>query len=182
MPSDIQFHCFPRTKPPPPFALSVVKVFEAHAATISTRVLNKGLTSDGVLRVLAADLKAIGFEVETGKAKGSKIDRPVFFGPNGEPTLGYQIDGFHPGNRCGIEIEAGRAWMGNAIYRDLVQAMVMVDVDHLVLAVANAYKFNNKKLGKTVTSLDFKNAVEVADALYGHTRIGMPYGLTIIGY
>jgi hypothetical protein len=32
-------------------------------------------------------------------------------------------------------VEAGRAWMGNAIYRDLLQALVMVQVDHLILAV-----------------------------------------------
>jgi len=30
--------------------------------------------------------------------------------------------------------------MGNAIYRDLIQALVMVQVDHLVLAVSNIYK------------------------------------------
>ena len=39
---------------------------------------------------------------------------------------------------AGLEIEAGRAWMGNAIYRDLVQALVMVDLDHLILAVPQA--------------------------------------------
>jgi hypothetical protein len=60
--------------------------------------------------------------------------RPVFFGENGMPTLSYQIDAYHPEWRAGLEVEAGRAWMGNAIYRDLIQALVMVQVDHVVLA------------------------------------------------
>jgi hypothetical protein len=58
----------------------------------------------------------------------------VFFGENGVPELRYQIDAYSPAWKYGLEVEAGRGWMGNAIYRDLVQAMVMVQVDHLVLA------------------------------------------------
>ena len=36
--------------------------------------------------------------------KDQKIERPVFYGENGRPTLRYQIDGYHPGWRCGIDI------------------------------------------------------------------------------
>jgi hypothetical protein len=70
--------------------------------------------------------------------------------------------------------------MGNAVYRDLIQALVMVHVDHLILAVPNADKY--KSGGKTVSSSDYDNTVAVADALYGHTRLRLPYGLTVIGY
>ena len=72
-----------------------------------------------------------------------KIDRPVFFGENGIPALRYQIDAYHPVWKCGLEVEAGRAWMGNAIYRDLIQALVMVQVEHLVLAVSNVYRYQS---------------------------------------
>ena len=87
-----------------------------------------------------SQLETHGFQVEKGKVREQKIERPVFFGENGVPALRCQIDAYHPGWRCGLEVEAGRAWMGNAIYRDLIQALVMVQVDHLVLAVSNIYK------------------------------------------
>ena len=89
----------------------VVEVFRRNHSTISTPLLAKGLTSDEVLRVLASDLEGIGFQVETGKAHAEKIDRPVYFGENGVPARRYQIDGYSSEWRCGLEIEAGRAWM-----------------------------------------------------------------------
>jgi hypothetical protein len=131
----IRFTSFPQTEPPPSFIEQVTGAFKKSEERICTETLSKGLTSDQVLGVLAKDLAGLGFQVETGKSVAKKIDRPVFFGENGVPTRRYQIDGFHATWRCGLEIEAGRAWMGNAIYRDLIQACVMVDVDHLCLAV-----------------------------------------------
>jgi hypothetical protein len=104
----------------------------------------------------------------------------VFFGENGVPTLRYQIDAYHEEWRCGLEVEAGRAWMGNAIYRDLIQALVMVQVDHLCLAVSNQYRY--KSGGREVISRDFDNAVAVASAIHGHSRLTLPYNLTVIGY
>ncbi len=47
----------------------------------------------------------------------------------------------------------------------------MVQVDWLVLAVPNAYK--NQSGGKQSIS---------ADALYGHSRVAMPYRFVIVGY
>ena len=122
----------------------------------------------------------MGFEVEAGKRKDQKIERPVFYGENGNPILNYQIDAYHPEWRCGLEIEAGRAWMGNAVYRDLIQASVMVGVDFLCLAVPNAYKFNSSD--KAVVSKDYENTRDLADAVYGHSRVKLPYRLVVIGY
>ena len=70
--------------------------------------------------------------------------------------------------------------MGNAIYRDLIQASVMVDVDHLLLAVSHAYKY--KSNGRAVVSEDYRLVASVAESHYGHDRIRLPYGLTVIGY
>ena len=176
----VRFTSFPRTEPPPLFIPAIIEVFAAHRESICTTALMKGLTSDEVLARLRIGLLALGFAVEGGKLREQKIERPVFFGENGVPTLRYQIDAFHQGWRCGLEIEAGRAWMGNAVYRDLIQAMVMVEVDHLCLAVPNQYKFRSG--GKVSTSSDYKNTVAVADSLYGHSRVQIPYGLTVIGY
>lgn len=132
------------------------------------------------MSVLRGDLAELGFDIEAGKKHAQKLKRPVFFGEDGKPSRQYEIDGFHPEWNCGIEIEAGRAWMGNAIYRDLIQAMVMVDLTHLILAVPMGYRYLSG--GKPVVSNDYANTVSVADALFSHSRITMPYGLTVIGY
>jgi hypothetical protein len=176
----IRFTSFPRTEPPPYYIADVVNAFRLCGAEINTTVLDKGLTSNEVLASVRPTLSELGFEIEGGKTKGDKIERPVFYGENGVPALNYQIDAYHPEWRCGLEVEAGRGWMGNAIYRDLIQALVMVNVDHLVLAVANTYKFNSG--GKAVLSKDYENTIAVANALYGHTRMRLPYGLTVLGY
>ena len=178
--STIKFTSFPRTNPPPPFVSDLVNVFRQHEAKISTTVLKKGLDSDGVLAELRADLVHLGFDVESGKRMADKIDRPVFFGENGEPTLRYQIDAFHSDWECGLEVEAGRAFMGNAFYRDLIQACVMVQVNNFVVAVPNSYKYLSK--GKPMVSQDYNHAISLAETLYGHSRMRLPYNLTILGY
>ena len=176
----VRFSSFPRTEPPPDFVTEILETFRGCEARIATKRLSKGLTSDQVLAELAPGLLELGFDVEQGKRRVDKIERPVFYGENGVPTLKYQIDAYHPKWRCGLEVEAGRAWMGNAVYRDLIQALIMVQVDHLVLAVPNAYKY--KTGGRPVESSDYENTVDVAEALYGHSRVKMPYGLTVLGY
>jgi hypothetical protein len=129
------------------------------------------------MSLLRKDLMAIGFDVEDGS---HRIERPVFFGENGVPTVNYRVDAYHAEWQCGMEIEAGRSWMGNAVYRDIVQALVMTQVHHLVLAVPNVYRYSSS--GKKISSEDYKHSKDLLDALYGHSRIMMPYGLTLIGY
>lgn len=70
--------------------------------------------------------------------------------------------------------------MGNAVYRDLIQALVMVQVEVLAIAVPNAYRYFSS--GKTMVSKDYENLVNVAATLYGHTRFQFPYRLLVIGY
>ena len=171
---------FPKTEPPPIFARELAGIFSKHEQLCGTRGLAKGLTSNQVLMIIHDDLVALGFQVEAGKQKADKIQRPVFFGESGEATLKYEIDAYHPEWRCGLEVEAGRAWMGNAIYRDLIQGLVMVQVDVLVLAVPNAYKY--KSGGRTVSSSDYNNTISVAETLFSHTRVRLPYALLVIGY
>lgn len=178
--STIRFSTFPRTKVPPPFSDAIAEVFRKHETRISTSRLTKGLRSDSVLQILMPELVELGFEVETGKRNADKIERPVFFGEGGVPTVRYEIDAYHPKWRCGLEVEAGRAWMGNAVYRDLIQASVMVDVDYLCVAVPITYKFRSG--GKTKISRDYDHTVSLAEAVFGHSRIQLPYGLIVMGY
>lgn len=172
----IRYTSFPRTTPTPQIVRDAVRVFEMHDENIGQASKTKGFGSDAVLSLLANDLVEIGFEVERSKAKEDKIYRPVFFGENGKPSLQYQVDAYHNEYRCGLEVEAGRGIQGGAVYRDLIQAMVMIEVDHLCLAMLNRYEFSKSY------SNDYDKAVDIAEALYGHDRIVMPYGLTVIGY
>ena len=176
----IRYICFPRTEPPPHFVEDIASIFRKYEHKIGTLHLSKGLTSDQVLATIRDALVALGFDVEAGKRKAEKIERPVFFGENGYPTLRYEVDAYHAGWHCGLEVEAGRALMGNAVYRDLIQALVMVQVDVLVLAVPNAYKY--KSSGRLATSNDYEKTVRVAETLYSHSRFDFPYRLVVIGY
>ena len=56
----------------------------------------------------------------------------------------------------------------------------MVDMDILVLAVPNTYKYVNQK--RNVISHDYDNTVRLAHTLYGHSRMRLPYSLIVIGY
>ena len=176
MENEINHIHFPRTKPPPSYTEDLVSAFKKHLTEIGTLGQDDGLRSDEVLGTLCPSLKDLGFEVEEGKKSEDKIKRPVFFGEGGKPTLKYEVDAYHRGWNCGLEVEAGRAWQGNAIYRDLIQAMVVVKVDVLALAVPNLYKW------KTGSNPDFKKTKSVLEALYGHSRVSLPYRLLLIGY
>ena len=176
----VRFSTFPRTQMPPPFISTVVDVFGNHSTEIGTADRAKGLNSDGVLAILRSDLIKLGFSVEAGKRTKDKIKRPVFFGENAQPDLQYEVDAWHPQWRAGLEVEAGRAWMGNAVYRDLIQALVMVEMDYLILAVPQLYRYRSG--GKETASRDYTHTVSVAQALYGHSRIDMPFSLCVIGY
>lgn len=176
----IRFSTFPRTQPPPHFVSKVIERFEQNEPKIGTVDPTMKLTSNKLLAVIRHDLIELGFEVEGGARAQDKINRPVFFGENAEPDLEYQIDAWHPEWFVGLEIEAGRACMGNAIYRDLVQALVMVDMKHLILAVPQFYRYKRKS-GPT-SSQDYKKTVSVAQALYAHSRVEIPFSLCVIGY
>ena len=173
----IHFTSFPRTEPPPSFVAEIVGVFRAHEQAIATETLSKHLKSDEVLGILRDDLVQLGFNVESGKRREEKIARPVFFGEDGTATLRFEVDAYHAEWECGLEIEATRAIRGGALYRDLIQALVMVKVNHLCIGVPNFIQW-----GKGNRSRPYDEASHTADALYGHSRIRFPYGLTLIGY
>ena len=94
--------------------------------------------------MLTPGLVSLGFAVEEGKTKIGKLPRPVFFGDEGEYLRTYEIDTFEPERGIALEVEARRATMGNAIYRDLIQASLMVDANFLVLAVPVEYRYLSK--------------------------------------
>lgn len=173
---------FPRTRESPKVLQGVVAAFDAHQAEIATDIIPKGLASDQVLRVISPELKNLGFEVEAGKRASQKIKVPVLFGEGGGIDLHYEMDAFHHELGCGLEIEAGRAVSGgNAIYRDLFQAIVMPRVRTLIVAVPLLYR-SNARLAKGKGEPCYEKCVSIADTLYSHQRVSMPFELGIVGY
>lgn len=72
--------------------------------------------------------------------------------------------------RC--EIEAGRGTQGNAIYRDLIQTSLLIDVRFLALAVLIEYRF--KSGAKTITSTVYRKTISLLDATYASDKLRLP--------
>jgi hypothetical protein len=128
----------------PAWVTPLVDVFAAARAEIDSAVEHAGrMESDDVLRSITSGLSALGFAIELGKTKAKKLPRPVFFGDEGTFLRTYEIDAFEPQNGIALEVEAGRATMGNAVYRHLIQASLMVDARFLALAVPVEYRYRS---------------------------------------
>lgn len=158
----------------------MVGVFEAHRAEIDSKVVHQQrMQSDDVLRVISGGLDALGFHVERGKNKQGKLPRPVFFGDRGSYLRTYEIDAFHEEQGIALEVEAGRATMGNAIYRDLIQASLIVDARYLALAVPVEYRYGDRPTKEP----SYAKTYSVVEAIYGSRRLSLPFqGLLLIGY
>lgn len=176
--SPIRYRAYPRTEPPPQFAEEIAAVFRRHSDAISPRAV-ADLTTHQVLEILRDDLEDLGFEVEKGKRKGDKIERPVFFGDCGQPTLKIEVDAYHPGWKCELEVEARPASIGTAVFRSIVQAMVMVEVETLVLVVPTNHPYEDATPNAAMT---YEQAIGIAEILYGHGRFRLPYSLVVLGY
>ena len=83
----IRFTSLPKTQPPAAIIGKVVAVFRDQEASFATKVVNEALDSNGVLSILRPGLVKLGFHVGESKYKAGQIDRPVFYGENGVPTL-----------------------------------------------------------------------------------------------
>jgi hypothetical protein len=173
---------FPSASPPPQWVGALIGVFAACQPSIDSRVEHPTrMESDAVLAQLRPGLQDAGYAVEQGKKAAGKLHRPVFFGDEGTYLRRYEIDAFHPDHGLALEVEAGRATMGNAIYRDLIQASLMVDVRVLALAVPLEYRYRNGS--KTTREPSYAKTYSVVEALYGSPRLRLPFeGTLLIGY
>jgi hypothetical protein len=171
---------FPSYAAPPAWVADVVGVFTASRSQIDSAVVHaKRMESNDVLGVIAGDLRTLGFEVEQGKQKAGKLPRPVFFGDEGTFLRTYEIDAFEPEEGIALEVEAGRATMGNAVYRDLIQGSLMVDARFLVLAVPIEYRYGPRPTREP----SYTKTYSVVEAIYGSPRLNLPFeGLLLLGY
>jgi hypothetical protein len=131
------------------------------------------LNSDGVLKIIAADLKALGFSVEESKAQTDKIKVPVLFSLNNRIDKFFDADAVSADGKIVLEVEAGRAYVNNQFLKDVFQACMMPSVDYLMLAVCNDYRGND----------DFSKIFQFFETLYINGRLQLPLkGIVLIGY
>lgn len=89
------------------------------------------------------------------------------------------VDAFHDGSGIALEVEAGRAWNGNAIYRDLIRASLLLDARFLALALPIAYKPASAKTAIPA----YRYSQELLDAIYASERLRLPLdGVLLVGY
>ena len=132
------------------------------------------LPSDGVLAEVRPGLLNLGFEVESGKHRAEKIVRPVLFGPGGTPERTFEADAFHREARLVLEVEAGRGVTNYQFLKDLFQACMMQDAEHLMIAVRNKYRVSH----------DYDKVVSFFDTPYASGRLELPLStvVTVVGY
>ena len=172
---------FPAFSPPPQWVEPLIEIFRTHRNKIDSLVVHdEPMKSNDVLAVIADDLEdKVEFQVERGKKKPGKLHRPVFFGDRGSYLRAYEIDAFQKDLGIALEVEAGRATMGNAIYRDLIQASLIVDARFLALAVPLEYRYGEKPTKEP----SYAKTYSVVEAIYGSRRLMLPFeGLLLIGY
>ncbi len=169
---------FPRNERSPEWVAPFVAVMGAAEADISTPAGGR-LESDAVLLKLVPGLAQLGYTVEKGKKAVDKIDRPVLFGEGGKAEVTMEVDAFHDGLGVAVEVEAGRSWNGNAVYRDIVRTALLLDARYLALLVPIAYK--PPSLKRAIPSYDYTRGL--LDAIYASQRLHLPFeGVLLVGY
>jgi len=168
----IAWQCFPKSKECPRFLLQVLDVFKARITEINSAG-HEGQASNDVLAHLREGFEALGFKVETGKGKSEKIKVPVLYGKNGTVEKYFEADAHNPIEKVVIEVEAGRGVTNYQFLKDLFQASVMQDVDHLVIAVRQDYRGSD----------DFEKVITFMETLYASDRLILPLkAIVIVGY
>lgn len=167
----LKYQLFPRSFGITPEVESVIKCFEKNYEKIKSPENN--LNSDGVLKEISKDLKALLFNVEQSKAKEDKIKVPVLFSLNNKIDKFFDADAVSENGKIVIEVEAGRAYVNNQFLKDVFQACMMPSVDYLILAVRNNYRGND----------DFSKIFQFFETLYINGRLQLPLkGIVLIGY
>ncbi|MCF0122116.1 MAG: hypothetical protein HUJ74_02750, partial [Lachnospiraceae bacterium] len=174
----INYQFFPRSRGVSKEIKKIVECFEKIHSKIDTD--NHQLKSNDVLALVAPGLESMGFKVEHGKGKEEKISVPVLFGLQNDIDKCFFADALSDDGKIVIEVEAGRAVRNNQFLKDIFQACMMYEVEVLILAVCNKYKFNNN--GKHCIAEDFKSVYTFLETLYVSNRLQLPLkGILLIG-
>jgi hypothetical protein len=167
----IRFQFFPRSRGIDDRIEKIINCFKKHSDSIESPKNN--LLSNEVLEIVRSDLQEIGFEVETGKARGEKINVPVLFGLDNGIDKYFNADALSTDGKIVMEVEAGRAVDNNQFLKDIFQACMMYEVQHLFLAVRNDYRGGD----------DFTKIYAFLETLYISNRLHLPLkGIVLLGY
>lgn len=172
----INFQFFPRSRGLDPEMEKIVNVFRRVDESSHAQ-----MRSNDMLALVRPHLEEIGFRVERGKHKSEKIDVPVLFGENNEVDKSFWADALNEDKKIVLEVEAGRAVRNNQFLKDIFQASMMFDIEYLVLAVLNEYRFNS---GSGVcVSRDYAEVKTFLETMYVSNRLRLPLkGILLIGY
>ncbi|MCH7970266.1 MAG: hypothetical protein IH960_04385 [Chloroflexi bacterium] len=181
MPDYPQWIYYPIQQRPPQWAIDLIEAVSTTTLSKRGNASKNAGKSDQILQRLMPKLSKLGFQTEDKASKKSRISRPVLFGQQGSATITYEVDGYHPEHRIVLEIEAGRAWMGNAVYRDLVRTSLIADADYLALGVMIEYSYKSK--GRDIVSKDFSHTKDLLDAVFSSQKLILPFkGILLFGY
>ncbi len=72
-----------------------------------------------------------------------------------------------------MEVEAGRGARGNAIYRDLIRASLIVGSRSLALVVMQEY--NHQRGGTPTKVFSYREARDQLEAIYTSGRLQLPF-------
>ncbi len=171
---------YPLRERPPDWVRDFITVVTSVQTDIDSQKV-AGLNSDRVLTYLRTGLVALGYEVEAGKTKAQKIRRPVLFGEQGEQIVAYEVDAVHDELGVVVEVEAGRGARGNAVYRDLIRASLIVDAKYVAIGVMRSYRHLSG--GRQMDVASYTETKHQLDAIYASGRLRMPFdGLLLFGY
>lgn len=170
---------FPEGSRPPAWADQIVAIVSNAEAAISSLNTVSAQESTQVLQALAGPLAAEGYIVGRGTRPGQGLKLPVIFGPQGEPTVEYEVDAFNPPLGIVLEVEAGRGAANNLDYRDIVRASLIEDARWLVMLQPLRYRSN--------PGANPVHAYETTRTRIGHIfksdRLGLSLnGILLVGY
>ncbi len=175
----INYQFFPRSQGVTPEIQAVIDCFKKIEPALSQN--DNHLESNDVLALVRPELETIGSCVEKGKSQDKKIKVPVLFGENNEVDKSFFADALSRDGRIVIEVEAGRAVINNQFLKDIFEACMMFDVEYLVIAVLNEYKY--KSSGREIVGKDYSYVKTFLETLYVSNRLRFPLkGILLIGY
>ncbi len=97
-------------------------------------------------------------------------------------TVTYEVDAAHDGHGIVVEVEAGRGARGNAAYRDLIRASLILDAGHLVLLMPITYRIGTGTARATSVPA-YRGARDMLDFVYASRRLALPFeGVLLVGY
>lgn len=174
----INFQFFPRSLG---VTTRIRQIIDCFKKVDENKVEGEHLKSNEMLAKLRPYLEAIDFSVESGKTANEQIFVPVLFSENDEVDKSFAADALSNDHKIVIEVEAGRAVFNNQFLKDIFQACMMYEVEYLVIAVLNEYKF--KVNGQERSSHDYQSVKTFLETLYVSNRLQLPLkGILLVGY